>query len=231
MDSLVRKIELPLAKRVVEKAGLYIVPKSRIKELAAVAADAYRDYPLHNWFLGGKYDESVSEKIMEITLRTMSDEGVIYADSEELNGFAVWLPLGFNGTKVWPFLTNGGLKFILRSGFSIIRRLITYETYAMNLKKEFTGNVDWYLYNLSVKQSAQGKGIAGRLLRPMLEFCDAENIVTYLETNKESNVSLYEHFGFGLSKKERIPKSPVMHYAMVRNPQICKKTKEGISND
>ena len=218
MDKLVRKIELPLAKKVIEKAGLYIVPKSRTKELASFAADAYRDYPLHSWFLGGKYDEYLSEKIMEITLRTMSDDAVIYADSEELNGFAVWLPLGYEGTKVLLFITNGGLKFILRSGFGIIGRLVTYETYAMNLKKEFTGNVDWYLYNLSVKKSAQGKGIASKLLRPMLEFCDKENIVTYLETNKESNVSLYEHFGFELSKKELIPKSPVMHYAMVRQP-------------
>ena len=196
------------------------MPESRIKELAVVAADAYYDYPLHNWFLGGKYDEYVSEKIMEISLRTMSKDAVIYADSEELNGFAVWLPLGYDGTKVLPFMTNGGLKFIFHSGFRIIGRLITYETYAMNLKKEFTENVDWYLYNLSVKKSAQGKGIAGKLLRPMLEFCDRENIVTYLETNKESNVSLYEHFGFNLSKKELIPKSNVMHYAMVRNPNI-----------
>ena len=218
MDKLVRKIELPLAKRVVREAGLYIVPKSRIKELALVAADAYRDYPLHNWFLGGKYDKYVSEKIMEISLRTMSDDAVIYADSEELNGFAVWLPLGYDGTKVLPFMTNGGLKFIYHSGFRIIGRLIIYETYAMNLKKEFTGNVDWYLYNLSVKRSAHGKGIASKLLKPMLEFCDNENIVTYLETNKESNVSLYEHFGFKLSKKELIPKSDVMHYAMVREP-------------
>ena len=218
MDKLVRKIELPLAKRVAEKAGLYIVPKDRINELASVAADAYRDYPLHNWFLGGKYDENLSKKIMEITLMSMNKDAVIYADSEELNGFAVWLPLGFRGTEVLPFLKSGGLKFILRSGLSVIGRLITYENYAMNLKKEFTGNVDWYLYNLSVKKSAQGKGIAGKLLRPMLRFCDEENIVTYLETNKESNVSLYEHFGFELSKKEPIPKSPVMHYAMVRQP-------------
>ena len=218
MDNLVRKIELPLAKRVVEKAGLYIVPKNRIKELAQVAADAYRDYPLHNWFLGGKYDEYASEKIMEITLKTMSENAVIYADSDELNGYAVWLPMGFEGSKTLPFLTNGGLKFIFHSGLGIIGRLITYETYAMNLKKEFTGNVDWYLYNLSVKKSAQGKGIAGKLLRPMLEFCDKENIVTYLETNKESNVPIYEHFGFKLSKKEFIPKSSVMHYAMVRKP-------------
>ena len=106
------------------------------------------------------------------------------------------------------------------SGPSLIGRLVTYETYAMKLKKEFTGNVDWYLYNLSIKRSAQGKGIAGKLLRPMLEFCDRENIVSYLETNKEKNVSLYEHFGFELAKSELIPKSPVMHYAMVRKPDI-----------
>ena len=222
MDKFVRKIEIPLAKRVVEKAGLYIVPENRIKELASVAADAYLDYPLHNWFCGGKYDEKVSEKIMEISLRTMSDDAVIYADSEKLNGFAVWLPLGFDGSKALPYIANGGLKHIFHPGPAIIGRLLTYENYAMKLKREFTGNVDWYLYNLSVKKNAQGKGIASKLLKPMLEFCDNENIVTYLETNKESNVSLYEHFGFKLSKKELIPKSDVMHYAMVREPDTKK---------
>ena len=134
MDNLVRKIELPLAKRVIEKAGLYIVPENRIKELASVAADAYRDYPLHNWFLGGKYDEYVSEKIMEISLKTMSNDAVIYADSEEMNGFAVWLPFGFTGNKTLPFLANGGLRLFLHSGFGLVGRLLTYENYAMKLK-------------------------------------------------------------------------------------------------
>ena len=62
MDKLVRKIELPLAKRVIQNAGLYIVPQNKIKQLSRVAADAYYDYPLHNWFFGGKYDEYLSEK-------------------------------------------------------------------------------------------------------------------------------------------------------------------------
>ena len=39
-----------------------------------------------------------------------------------------------------------------------------------------------------------------------------------LETNKESNVSMYEHFGFCLKEKGLIPKSDVMHYAMTRQP-------------
>ena len=219
MDKLVRKIEIPIARKRIEKAGLYIVKESDLERLADVATDAYVDYPLHNWLTKGKYDRTASKLIMQITLKTMTKDAVIYADSEEMNGFAVWIPFGFTGSKTLPFLFSGGLKLILHSGLGIIGRLLTYETYAMNLKKEYTDNYDWYLYNLSIKKDAQGKGIASKLLRPMLEFCDDEKMVAYLETNKESNVSLYKHYGFELKKEELIPKSTVMHYAMVSFPQ------------
>ena len=218
MDKLVRKIEVPLAKAAIEKAGLYIVGKKDLERLAIVATDAYRDYPLHNWFMGGKYDEVASRLLMQISLKTMTEDAVIYADSEEMNGFAAWLPFGFTGNKALPFLLSGGLKLILHSGFGIINRLQAYETYAMNLKKRFTDNYDWYLFNLSIKKDAQGKGIASKLMRPMLKFCDDERMVAYLETNKESNVGLYQHYGFDLMKEELIPKTPVMHYAMARKP-------------
>ena len=219
MDKLVRKIEIPLARRAIEKAGLYIVEKKDLDRLAEVAADAYLDYPLHNWFTNGKYDPVASKLIMQISLKTMTEDAVIYADSEEINGFAVWLPFGFTGSKTMPFLMNGGFELILHSGLGIIGRLLTYETYAMNLKKQFTDNYDWYLYNLSIKKDAQGKGIASKLMRPMLQFCDDERMVAYLETNKASNVSLYQHYGFDLMKEELIPKTPVTHYSMVRHPK------------
>ena len=219
MDKLVRKIEIPLAKKIIEKAGLYIVQKKDLDRLAEVAADAYQDYPLHNWLTKGKYDFTASKLIMQISLRTMTEDAVIYADSEEINGFAAWLPFGFTGNKALPFLMNGGLRLIFHSGFGLISRLSSYETYAMNLKKEFTDHTDWYLYNLSIKKDAQGKGIASKLMRPMLAFCDDERMTAYLETNKESNVGLYQHYGFELKRRELIPKTPVMHYAMVREPR------------
>ena len=219
MDKLVRKIEIPLAKKKVEKAGLYIVQPKELNRLAEVAADAYLDYPLHNWFTQGKYDAKASKLIMQISLKTMTEDAVIYADSEEINGFAVWLPFGFTGSKTMPFLLNGGFSLILHSGFGIISRLLTYETYAMNLKKEFTDNYDWYLYNLSIRKDAQGKGIASKLMRPMLQFCDDERMVAYLETNKAANVGLYKHYGFDLMKEELIPKTPVTHFSMVRHPK------------
>ena len=219
MDKLVRKIEVPLARKAIEKAGLYIVQKEDLEQLAEVSADAYENYPLHNWLTKGKYDKKASKLLMQITLKTMTEDAIIYADSKELNGFAAWLPFGFTGNKTWPFLKNGGLKLFFHAGFGLIGRLLTYEKYAMNLKKEFTDNYDWYLFNLSVKKEAQGKGIASKLMRPMLQFCDDEKMVAYLETNKESNVGLYNHYGFELKKEEVIPKTTVTHYAMVRNPK------------
>lgn len=218
MDKLVRKIEIPIARSVIRKAGLYIVQEKDLDRLAEVAADAYQDYPLHNWFTKGNYDAKASKLIMQISLKTMTEDAVIYADSEEINGFAVWLPFGFTGSKTLPFLLNGGLSLILHSGLGIIGRLLRYETYAMGLKKEFTDHYDWYLYNLSIRKDAQGRGLASKLMRPMLEFCDDEKMVAYLETNKESNVGLYRHYGFDLMKEEVIPQTPVVHYAMVRYP-------------
>jgi ribosomal protein S18 acetylase RimI-like enzyme len=156
---------------------------------------------------------------MKVTLKTMTEDAVIYADSEEINGFAAWLPFGFTGNKALPFLMNGGLSLFLHAGFGMVGRLQAYENYAMNLKKTFTDHYDWYLFNLSVRKDAQGKGLASKLMRPMLQFCDEERMIAYLETNKATNVGLYQHYGFDLMKEELIPKTSVMHYAMVRRPQ------------
>ena len=136
MDSLVRKIEIPMARARIKKAGLYLVPAERLDELAEIAADAYQNYPLHNWITNGVYDSVASRLIMKATLAAMKDDAVIYADSEDLNGFAVWAPLGFTGSKTLPFLRNGGVQLILHSGLGIIKKLLVYETFAMKLKKK-----------------------------------------------------------------------------------------------
>ena len=51
-----------------------------------------------------------------------------------------------------------------------------------------------------------------------------------LETNKESNVPLYEHYGFELKETALVPKSNVTHYSMVRAPKIPNKEGEEKSN-
>lgn len=218
MDTIDKKIEIELAKRAVEQAGLYVAGESDLDRLAWVAADAYRDYPLHNWLSNGRYDERFSALLMKVTLKTMLADAIIYADSKEINGYAVWLPAGYSGTKALPFLMNGGFRLMLYKGPGIIRKLVAYDEHAMGQKKTLTNHRDWYLYNISVKKDAQGKGIAGKLMAPMLQVCDDELMMVYLETHRGSNVGFYRHYGFELASEAKIPKTSLTHYAMVRRP-------------
>lgn len=202
------------ARQFLKDKGFYIATKDDIPHFSTIAAEAYENYPLHNWFGNGKYDKFVSKKIIEISLITMMKNGIVYSDKDK-NGFAIWMPEGFTGSKTLPFLLNGGLDIIKRSGLAIVSKLLSYENFAMGLKKKLTKHQDWYLYNLSVSPTMQGKGIGKRLVTGMLEFCKAEKIQCYLETNKKSNVGLYQSLGFKCVKDTLIPNSDVQHFAMI----------------
>lgn len=218
MEDLAKDEKITLARQAVQRAGLYLVPEARLDALCQTAADAYQDYPLHSWFTNGTYDPAALSLIMKASLASMKDDAVVYADSEALNGFAVWLPAGFTGSKSLPFLRNGGVRLLLHSGLGVIRKLLIFEHFAMELKKKYTGHKDWYLYNLSVRRAAQGKGIATKLLKPMLQFCSDDRMPVYLETNKDANVPMYEHFGFRLQETRLVPGSTVRHYVMLHSP-------------
>lgn len=54
----------------------------------------------------------------------------------------------------------------------------------------------WYLGFLGVDPSKQGQGIGSRLLKPVLERCDADRLPAYLETSNPANLPLYRRHGF-----------------------------------
>lgn len=209
--------EFELALKAIKDAGLYIAQPKDLERLAESAKYSYEGYPLHDWFAKGTYDGEVTKQIIHISLKTMINDGIIYADSEEINGFAMWLPPNYPGVNALAFLFSGGIKLIMYAGLGIVDRLLSYESYAMKLKEKNSSSEDWYLYNLSVVKDKQGKGIASKLLKPMLKLLDKQNKGCYLETNKKENVSLYEHFGFKLMEEGMVPKSNVKHYAMRKN--------------
>lgn len=64
---------------------------------------------------------------------------------------------------------------------------------------------------IGILHHEQGKGIASKLLKPMLEYCDRVKTPVYLETNKEMNVDIYKHFGFEVALQGNVPKSDVEH--------------------
>ena len=102
----------------------------------------------------------------------MVDEAI---DSEELNGFVILLPPGYTGVKTLSFVWNGGFKILYRKGIKAITRMSNYESFAMNLRKKYTNNEDWYLYHLFVNPNVKGKKISSRLIKPLLNYFKLKN--------------------------------------------------------
>ena len=199
-----------------EENGLYIVKKSEFETLVNIAGESYKDYPLCVHFSGGKYDAEDLKQIIRVNFLTMYDEGIIFSDSPELNGCVILLPPGYTGINTFSFIWNGGFKILLHQGIKAIIRMANFESFAMNMRKKYTNNEDWYLYNLFVNEKVKGKKVSSKLMKPLINYFKANNKICYLETNSDKNVPIYEHFGFKVMEKCLVPDSSVVeHYAMM----------------
>ena len=75
-----------------------------------------------------------------------------------------------------------------------------------------------HLEMLAVEPKLQGMGYAKKLLEPMFEQLDSENLPCFLETSTEKNVPFYQYFGFEVVEESTIPGSEVPFWDMLRKP-------------
>ena len=198
-----------------KEKGLYIAKKEDFEALATMSGRAYQDYPLSVYTNNGKYEEEFVKQTILVNLYSMCDEGIIYSDSEELNGLVIILPPGYTGIKTLSFIWNGGFKIIYNQGIRALIKMVNFESFAMDMRKKYTNYEDWYLYNLCIDKKCQGKKIASKLIKPLIEYFRINKKMCYLETNWDKNVPIYEHFGFKVMEKSLVPGSNVEHYAML----------------
>ncbi|MFI7318618.1 GNAT family N-acetyltransferase [Streptomyces venezuelae] len=77
----------------------------------------------------------------------------------------------------------------------------------------------WYLAVLGADPAAQGQGHGAALLRSGLARADEAGVPVYLESSKEANLPVYEHFGFTVLGEVRLPGGGPVLWAMRRAPR------------
>ncbi len=86
-------------------------------------------------------------------------------------------------------------------------------------RKKYATTPYMYLGSFAVDPEMQSQGFASKLIRPMLAHLDESKLHCYLEAQSESNVSLYEHYGFEVLAEGVVPDTNFSHWDMVRSPQ------------
>ncbi len=188
-----------------------IVPAARL------LASSMRDNPLHRRVFGG--NETQLARLLTTTfarlLRRQFESGLVLGafDGTTLVGVAAMVP---PGQCQLPFQEKLGMLAILAREGLLWRLPNIYRWLRIWAHHDPTTD-HWHLGPAAVARERQGEGIGTALMRAICNELDQRQVVGYLETDKQMNVSLYRRGGF-----EVIAERPILgvtNWFMLRQPR------------
>lgn len=175
-------------------------------------AAAYAENPLVKWMFADDLSESRLRSLFEALVITGVRQGVVYR-SPESDGVAIWLPpvqhqgdpsdappAAVGEEAEW----SGGRR---KEALSI-------------LSKARPNHQHYYLDAVGVIPEARRRGVASKLLAPVLEQCDQDGIPAYLENSDPANLDYYKGQGFVDIGVLPMPRACPPVIAMRRDPLI-----------
>ena len=198
---------------------LYRLKKSDLALGTEVLVRAFHEDPLTHYFFPpcNNWEELVS-KYFAFRLRFGIKYGEVYATSSEIEGLAAWFAPGKSDMTIFRLMRVGGMAFSREMGPKILERLNMIGEYTSKMRKQHVSEPHWHLFPIAVDPEFQGKGHASTLMKPMLARIADQGKPCYLETQKEQNVSLYEHYGFEVIHTDVIPGIDMKHWGMLKSP-------------
>jgi len=139
----------------------------------------------------------------------------------EGEGAACWIAPQNTKTTLWKMLRTGMAlpRSMMRLPRDARDRFFALMRFIDGHHKRLMTGPHWYLWALGVAPEAQGRGIGGRLLEPVLARADANGVPCYLETQTEGNAAFYRKRGFDTVLEEREPVGDLPVWFMVRTPR------------
>ncbi|MDF2543555.1 MAG: GCN5-related N-acetyltransferase [Herbinix sp.] len=203
---------------------LYQLTKKDIPELVKLLAECFQEDPLFCHLIPDKeIRKRVTPEILECDIEEEFKNCNIFADSKELNGIIIVSDESepYNPIKYYW----NELLFALKTDAYLIKEDKSLRTFWNFIKGSEYLDSRWtcelervkrlHIIYFAVRPSKRGTGIADRLMYPILDYVDTHHLETSLETHKEQNVGLYQHYGFQIYKV--IDKhTDLKQYCMVR---------------
>ena len=184
---------------------LYRLQKKDLPKAGVVLADAFQHDPLWKEILAGS-TAIQKRSTFESPVRFCREYGEAYATSENLEGIAGWVPGTMTDITLWRLVRSGAIGLAFKAGAQVGKKVaLTFKPLKHDREENMKGKSFIYLLIMGVATEFQGKGFGGALLRAVISKSEQAGLPLYLETETESNVRLYEKFGFTLVKQVIIP--------------------------
>ena len=172
--------------------------------------------PLHIWFFPN--EDSRYVKLTRLyRFKLKMDFNNLYATSNSLEGLVIWKGSKKNKFQFSFFDLLRGVILILSIGINPVIKMVKYQKWITRLHKLYLKKSYCCLDILVIDPSFQGQGFSSILIKPKLLDLSLNNEIAFLETQNKNNVNIYEHFGFKLIYQEKLPKTEILSYGMVKS--------------
>lgn len=154
-----------------------------------ITADAFRNDPFNLWLFGNF--AAISALFHAQARRIYVPKGYCYRQGDE--GACMWMLPGQHanfglsdyGAICWSSLTLSGPR-------AVVRAIKTGNA----MDRQHPKFPHAYLFSIGVRPTAQGKGLGRKLIQPVLDACDREQVPAYLENSNPANTGFYRSCGF-----------------------------------
>lgn len=197
--------------------GIYRIKKKDLKKCAETAASAFIDDESSKFILSSKLTHKTLYDFYLVIYNAIYNKMYMFSESENIDGLVIISPINNSELSLWNFLQAGGLKLVFSNGLDFVLRTLNYERNCIKIRKNFVSSDDWYLFQFGVLPAKQGMGLGSKIMKPILNWFDSKKISCYLETQKNLNVDIYNHFGFLLKSTDTLPGKDVNQFAMLRS--------------
>ncbi|HEY89510.1 MAG TPA: GNAT family N-acetyltransferase [Thermoflexia bacterium] len=198
---------------------LFRVRKAHLKAAASTLTQAFQDEPLWIHFIpdASKRKEKV-HYMFEFVVRYGITYGEVYATSPAMEGVLAWVPSARAEMTLGRQMRCGVIPLALRMGIKLALRQIPSSNYMRAAHERLAPFQHAYLLIIGIAPQLQGQGYASGLLRPLFKKLDRENLPCFLETHRDENIPIYQHYGFQILEETIFPGSKVKNVAMLRPP-------------
>lgn len=193
------------------------ITASDIPRAAGVIARAFFNDPLFAHFFPARATR-LARLIALYTFRLKTQLADVFATSPALEGLAIWEGTCSHRPVLSPATLPPALAMAAGVGWAALVRMIRFQRWAERQRQAVIRPPYGYLDTLVVDPRHQGRGFAGRLVRPFLEQAITAGQPVYLETQNPCNLDIYAHFGFRIIARSRAPGAGVDHYCLRWEP-------------
>ncbi|HEY2034363.1 MAG TPA: GNAT family N-acetyltransferase [Rhizomicrobium sp.] len=142
------------------------------------------------------------EGVMRILFKLGEPHGACYTTAN-YESITLWRPPNEWDVPFMAYITNGP-ALIAAFGGGIFRVLATMD----RMEKIHPHIPHWYLQTIGTDPAFQGKGYGGVIMRHTLATADAAHMPCYLESSKDTNIPIYQSFGFKVTGEIQVPDGP-----------------------